>query len=81
MFRIGIDVMGGDYAPEAAVKGAILAHNELREKAELVLIGDKNQIYSICEKSGFDPYSFRNRTYQRSNWYGRTSCKGVFTKT
>ncbi|HYX10131.1 MAG TPA: phosphate--acyl-ACP acyltransferase [Bacteroidales bacterium] len=58
MLRIGIDIMGGDYAPEAAVKGAILAHNELKEKAKLVLIGNQDQIHSICEKSQFDPSLF-----------------------
>ncbi len=43
--RIGVDIMGGDYAPQEAVKGAILAKNELND-VELVLVGDK----AIAEK-------------------------------
>ena len=27
--KIGIDIMGGDFAPDATVAGAILAYNEL----------------------------------------------------
>lgn len=57
--RIGIDVMGGDYAPEATVLGAILALKELTPDDKLVLIGDERRIQSILERehvasSGFD---------------------------
>ena len=47
--RIGIDVMGGDYAPEATVLGAILALKELTTDDKLVLIGDERRIQSILE--------------------------------
>ena len=30
--RIGIDIMGGDYAPEKIVKGVLLAKEELSKK-------------------------------------------------
>ncbi|GAI20504.1 unnamed protein product, partial [marine sediment metagenome] len=48
--RIGIDVMGGDYAPEATVLGAILALKELTPDDKLVLIGDERRIQSILER-------------------------------
>ncbi len=56
--RIGVDILGGDYAPEATVKGAILAYNELKDKATLVLFGDQGKIEAICAESGFDPKVF-----------------------
>ncbi len=52
--RIGVDVMGGDYAPEAVVLGAILAQKELANDDKLVLIGDKTKIVEICEREKFD---------------------------
>lgn len=57
--NIGIDIMGGDFAPEATVLGAILAYNELPESVSLVLIGDKDQIIPILERQGVAPSSFK----------------------
>lgn len=56
--KIGLDVMGGDFAPKAAVAGAILAHNELPETDSIVLIGDKEIIHSLLKEEGFDPNNF-----------------------
>lgn len=39
--RIGLDAMGGDFAPEATVNGAILSCNDLPHDVKIVLIGDK----------------------------------------
>lgn len=47
--RIGIDAMGGDFAPQESVTGALLAkrsHPEL----DLVLFGDEGQIRSILSR-------------------------------
>lgn len=52
--RIGIDAMGGDYAPEAVVKGAILALKDLSEDAVIVLIGDKDRIQSVLDAQSCD---------------------------
>ena len=41
--RIGIDIMGGDYAPEKIVQGVLLAKEEIKDKTELVLFGDKKK--------------------------------------
>lgn len=48
--RIGLDVMGGDFAPQAIVEGAILAKKELSED-EIVLFGQKDKIVPIIEKA------------------------------
>ena len=44
--KIGIDILGGDFAPDANVSGAILARKELPNDVRLVLIGDRDQISS-----------------------------------
>lgn len=44
--KIGIDVLGGDFAPDANIAGAILARKELSEDIVIVLIGDQNTILS-----------------------------------
>jgi glycerol-3-phosphate acyltransferase PlsX len=47
MVRIAVDGMGGDFAPQAIVKGAELA---LKEKiAEVVLVGDKAKLMPYVE--------------------------------
>jgi len=56
--RIGIDIMGGDYAPEAIMLGSALAFKELPENIRLVLIGDENQITSICRNHSIPVENF-----------------------
>lgn len=56
--KIGIDIMGGDFAPDATVSGAILAYNELPKNVRLVLIGDKEQIISCLTEKGADSNNF-----------------------
>ncbi len=56
--RIGIDILGGDFAPEATVRGSMLAFHELSGKATIVTIGDEDSIVSVCKKEGFDPSKF-----------------------
>jgi phosphate acyltransferase len=48
--RIGIDIMGGDFAPEQTVLGAIQARNQLPANTELVLIGDRNLIVPLLAR-------------------------------
>jgi len=50
--------MGGDYAPEAIMLGAALAFKELPENTRLVLIGDENQITSICRNHSIPVENF-----------------------
>ncbi|MGZ3753864.1 MAG: phosphate acyltransferase PlsX [Mucilaginibacter sp.] len=49
--KIGLDIMGGDFAPEAAVLGAILAYKEF-PGSKLVLIGDKDAALKILAENG-----------------------------
>ncbi|MGZ3872449.1 MAG: phosphate acyltransferase [Mucilaginibacter sp.] len=56
--KIGLDIMGGDFAPEATVLGAIAAHKVLSANQKLVLIGDKEQAVSILQKNNFNPDHF-----------------------
>ena len=44
--KIGIDILGGDFAPEANLHGAILAQKELPSDVKIVLIGDRETISS-----------------------------------
>ena len=55
--RIGIDIMGGDFAPQTTTEGAILAQKEL-SNVELVLIGDESVISSIMDEKGADKSNF-----------------------
>lgn len=50
--------MGGDYAPEQTVLGAIQALRELPSTARLVLIGDRPSILSVLEREGVAADSF-----------------------
>jgi len=52
--KIGIDILGGDFAPDANISGAILAKKELPNDVRLVLIGDRDQISSGLLSLGED---------------------------
>ncbi|KQB99565.1 phosphate acyltransferase PlsX [Pedobacter sp. Hv1] len=56
--KIGLDIMGGDYAPKAIVLGAIAAHQSLTPDQHLVLIGDTQQIKPLLSENGFNPDHF-----------------------
>jgi glycerol-3-phosphate acyltransferase PlsX len=56
--KIGLDIMGGDYAPKAAVLGAIEAYKTLSADQKLVLIGDKEVAASILQENGVSPDNF-----------------------
>jgi phosphate acyltransferase len=53
--RIGIDILGGDYAPQAPLDGVCLALAELEPSVRLVLIGDQDQIREQLTAKGVDP--------------------------
>ncbi len=52
--KIGIDIMGGDFAPESAVLGAIEAYKLLPEHQKIVLIGDKNLAEPFFQQKEFN---------------------------
>jgi glycerol-3-phosphate acyltransferase PlsX len=56
--RIGLDVMGGDFAPQATLKGAVLALQELEPGDQIVLIGPLKIIGDGLRALGHDPGGF-----------------------
>lgn len=56
--KIGLDIMGGDYAPKAAVLGAIAASKALSPDQKIVLFGDKDQALSILSENQVNPDIF-----------------------
>jgi glycerol-3-phosphate acyltransferase PlsX len=56
--RIGIDIMGGDYAPQKTVHGAILALNELPNDTKIVLFGRESEILSELKQYNIDANNF-----------------------
>lgn len=57
--KIGIDISGGDFAPDANVLGAILAQQDLGDKATFVLIGDESEIRKGLEVHGANEQLFK----------------------
>lgn len=62
--KIGLDIMGGDFAPTAAVLGAIAAYKALSTEQHLVLIGDKEQALKTLQENNFsaDLFEFVHTT-------------------
>lgn len=56
--RIGIDIMGGDYAPVETTLGAILARKELPPDVEIVLLGDNRSILPILKENNISEEAF-----------------------
>jgi len=56
--RIGIDVMGGDFAPEAIIEGAVDSLPHVSADDRLVLIGDKDRIHKKLNDLETDPSLF-----------------------
>ncbi len=52
MYRILLDAMGGDNAPEEIIKGALLALEN--KEISIVLIGRQEEILPVLEKSEYD---------------------------
>jgi glycerol-3-phosphate acyltransferase PlsX len=56
--KIGFDILGGDYAPNNCLEGAILASTELGDDAKLVLIGDSEYAKKFFAEKKFDDSHF-----------------------
>ena len=50
MIKIGIDAMGGDFAPEVAVEGAVMALAKIDKESRIVLFGDEKRIRELLAK-------------------------------
>lgn len=56
--RIGLDIMGGDFAPDAIIEGAVDCLAHLTEGEKLVLIGNEINILNRLHELGTDPSRF-----------------------
>ncbi|MDR2125881.1 MAG: phosphate acyltransferase PlsX [Prevotellaceae bacterium] len=56
--KVGIDAMGGDFAPVNVVKGAIDAYHCLHKNTQLVLFGNEENIIKICKENNFPADNF-----------------------
>lgn len=56
--RIGLDVMGGDYAPDAIIEGAVDSLQHLKADENLILIGDEVAIRSKLNEMKVEPSLF-----------------------
>jgi glycerol-3-phosphate acyltransferase PlsX len=56
--KIGVDAMGGDYAPEAVVAGAVLAQKKLNSSDKIILFGDEEQIKKCLRKENANASEF-----------------------
>ena len=52
--RIGIDAMGGDFAPDAVIKGVVEAIPMLDPTTQVVLFGDKEAIERCLKEEGYE---------------------------
>lgn len=62
--KIGLDIMGGDYAPNNCLDGAILALEVLPSTIKMVLIGDSDKAKSYLKEKGIaeDKFEFVHTT-------------------
>ena len=56
--RIGLDIMGGDNAPDATLEGAYLASKMLNSDERIVLVGDKNLAINWFSQKNIDSSLF-----------------------
>lgn len=56
--KIGLDIMGGDFAPNSPIKGVIQASEEISSGASFVLIGDESLINESLKKEGLTDHNF-----------------------
>jgi glycerol-3-phosphate acyltransferase PlsX len=56
--RIGLDVMGGDFAPESIIEGAVDSLQHLSANETLVLIGDATAISDKLKEMQVEPSKF-----------------------
>ncbi len=56
--NVGLDVMGGDFAPASTIDGAILALKELQASDRIVLIGDETAILNHLAERNQNPDQF-----------------------
>jgi len=56
--KIGLDVMGGDFAPDATIQGAVLAREQISSNDRIFLFGPSDIIESKLKEIGADSTGF-----------------------
>ena len=56
--KIGLDIMGGDFAPKNCLDGAIMALDSLPSDVTMVLIGDMDKAKSYLKEQGISEDKF-----------------------
>ena len=79
--RIGIDIMGGDYAPQKTVHGAILAQKDLPKGTEIVLFGIKEDILSELKSFNISSNTFEIVDCPEVIEMGEHAVRGIKQKT
>ena len=78
--KIGLDIMGGDFAPKATVLGAIEAQKALLPGQKIVLFGDKDQALPLISENGIDPDVFEYIHTTEMIGMGEHAAKAVLQK-
>lgn len=78
--KIGLDIMGGDFAPKATVLGAIEAQKSLLPDQKIVLFGDKDQALTLISEYGIDPEVFEYVHTTEVIGMGEHAAKAVLQK-
>jgi glycerol-3-phosphate acyltransferase PlsX len=56
--KIGLDIMGGDFAPDSIIEGAVDSLRYFSGDDKLVLIGNQDSIYTKLDELNIDPSRF-----------------------
>ncbi|MEY4309196.1 MAG: Glycerol-3-phosphate 1-O-acyltransferase, partial [Bacteroidota bacterium] len=51
--KIAVDVMGGDYAPEAVIEGILLSLSSLSNDDTILAVGPQDTIEQLLAKHGY----------------------------
>ncbi len=79
--KIGLDVMGGDYAPDATIEGAVLAKPYLTNGDQIVLIGDGSVIHTKLANLGENPEKYQIIHTSQVIGMAEKPLKAISTKT
>jgi glycerol-3-phosphate acyltransferase PlsX len=58
MIKIGLDMMGGDFAPLEAIKGVAAFFEENNNDVQLILVGDEDKIKLLAVENNLPPHNF-----------------------
>ena len=78
--RIGIDIMGGDFAPESTIIGSIRARECLEEENQIVLFGDKKIIVRLLAENNAKSSDFEIVDCSQVIGMGENPAKSYYNK-